>query len=90
WDEAEVLTKEAIKQYRSIYNKFSQVNKMIKDLDDTVTEAMGDVNFSNINRGKKAANKKSIFLDSYRKSYQEAVTAFRRIEEIYKTFDRKV
>ncbi|ENK5125606.1 phospholipase D-like domain-containing protein [Vibrio parahaemolyticus] len=90
WDEAEVLTKEAIKQYRSIYNKFSQVNKMIKDLDDTVTETMGDVNFSNINRGKKTANKKSIFLDSYRKSYQEAVTAFRRIEEIYKTFDRKV
>ncbi|PSU36201.1 phospholipase D-like domain-containing protein [Photobacterium lutimaris] len=90
WDEAEVLTKDAIKKYRSIYNKFSQVNKLIKGIDDAVTETMGDVNFSNINRGKKKTSKKSIFLDSYRKSYQEAVTAFRRIEEIYNNFDRKV
>ncbi|HHX8313415.1 TPA: phospholipase D-like domain-containing protein [Vibrio diabolicus] len=90
WDEAEVLTIDAIKKYRSIYNKFSQVNKMIKGIDDAVTETMGDVSFSNINRGKKKASKKCIFLDSYRKSYQEAVTAFRRIEEVYGNFDRKV
>ncbi|MEF1226841.1 phospholipase D-like domain-containing protein, partial [Vibrio fortis] len=47
WDEAEVLTQDAIKKYQSIYNRFSQANKLLIDLENTVTETMGDVNFSN-------------------------------------------
>lgn len=90
WNEAEVLTKDAINKYRSIYSKFAQANRLIIEMENTVTDTMGDINFSNINRGKKKSSKKSIFLDSYRKSYQEAVTAFRRIEDIYQNFDRKV
>lgn len=90
WEEAEVLTKDAIKKYRSIYNKFSQANKLINEMDSAITDTMGDVNFSNINRGKKKTTQKSIFLDTYQKSYQEAVTAFRRIEDIYNDFNRKV
>ncbi|MDI9220271.1 phospholipase D family protein [Pantoea sp. EA-12] len=90
WDEAEVLTKEAIKKYRNIYNKFSQVNKTILEMESTVTDVIGDVNFSNIDRGRKKSTNKSIFLGTYQKSYQEAVTAFRRIESVYKNHERKV
>ncbi|WP_255562090.1 phospholipase D family protein [Rahnella sp. PD12R] len=90
WDEAEVLTKDAIKKYRSIYSKFSKINRELSEMENTVTEMMGDVNFSNINRGKKKSTIKSIFLDTYQKSYQEAVTAFRRIEDVYKNHNRKV
>ena len=90
WAEADVLTPQAIKEYKNIYNRFSQISKMVKQLDDTVTERMGDISFSNIKRGKKKSNKKSIFLNSYRKSYQEAVTAFKRVAEIYQLSDRKV
>lgn len=90
WGEAKVLNKEAIKSYRSIYNKFSQANKLLSDMEGAVTDTMGDVNFSNINRGKKKASQKSIFLDTYQRSYQEAVNAFHRIEDVYKAFDRKV
>ncbi|HFW4799356.1 TPA: alcohol dehydrogenase, partial [Salmonella enterica subsp. diarizonae serovar 60-67:z35:-] len=51
---------------------------------------IGDVNFSNICRGKKKTTNKSIFLSTHQKSYQEAVTAFRRIENVYKKHKRKV
>lgn len=90
WDEAEVLTNDAIKNYRSIYHKFSQANKLLSEMENAVTDKIGDINFSNIYRGNKKATSKSIFLDTYQKSYQEAVTAFRRIEDIYKNYDRKV
>ena len=90
WDEAEVLTKEAIKTYRSIYNKFSQVTKSLLEMENTITDVIGDVNFSNIDRGRKKSTNKTIFLGTYQKSYQEAVTAFRRIESVYKNHERKV
>ncbi|HBT5148097.1 TPA: alcohol dehydrogenase, partial [Klebsiella pneumoniae] len=44
----------------------------------------------NINRGKKHISQSSIFLESYRKSYQTSVYAFECIEEIYSSFQRKV
>lgn len=90
WDEAEVLTKESIKEYQTIYSKYCHASNILKEMEDSITEKIGDLNFSNINRGKSKKSKKTIFLDSYRKSYQESVTAFRRIEDIYQCFNRKV
>lgn len=91
WEEATVLTKEVIKDYRTIYNKFGALDSLVKKLDDSVIDTLGDKNFSNIGRGNKRTNKKSIFQDTaYRKSYQEAVYAFRCIEEIYSQFARKI
>ncbi|EOD4069149.1 TPA: phospholipase D-like domain-containing protein [Yersinia enterocolitica] len=89
WGEAEVLTKEYIKDYRAIYNKFGNLESIIKQLDGCVIDRLGDKNFSNISRGKKQTNKKSIYQDTYKKSFQESVYAFRRIEEIYHTIGRK-
>lgn len=90
WDEAEVLNEDAISSYKSIYEKFKKASQLVSELDSEVINAFGDKAFSNINRGKKKTTKKSIFLDTYRKSYQESVSAFRKIEEIYSLKDRKV
>ncbi|MGP9809385.1 phospholipase D-like domain-containing protein [Halomonas sp. AOP12-C2-37] len=90
WDEAEVLNEDAISSYRSIYEKFKKASQLVDELDSTVIDELGDKTFSNINRGKKKTTKKSIFLDTYRKSYQESVSAFRKIEEVYSLKDRKV
>ncbi|EFH9050193.1 phospholipase D family protein [Escherichia coli] len=90
WDEAEVLTKDVIKKYRRVYNKFSQIKKSLTEMNNAVKDVIGDVNFSNIYRGSNKKTNKSIFLSSYQKSYQEAVTAFRRIESVYKNHKRKV
>lgn len=90
WDEAEVLNEDAISSYKFIYEKFKKASQLASDLDSEVIKTLGDKAFSNINRGKKKTTKKSIFLDTYRKSYQESVSAFRKIEEIYALKDRKV
>lgn len=90
WEEADVLNEDAIASYSRIYEKFKQVSQLENDLNNEVITKLGDKNFSNINRGKQKNTKSSIFLDTYRKSYQESVTAFRRIEEIYSLKNRKV
>lgn len=90
WAEAEVLNKDAIASYKNIYEKFKNASQLISDLDNEVINTLGEKNFSNINRGKKKTTKKSIFLDTYRKSYQESVSAYKKIEEIYSLKNRKV
>lgn len=90
WDEAEVLNEDSIESYRTIYNKFRKASELVNELDDEVIATLGDKNFSNVNRGKKKTTKKSIFLDTYRKSYQESVSAFRKVEEQYSLKPRKV
>ena len=90
WDEADVLNEYAVSSYKSIYEKFKNTSNLVEELDDEVINIFGDKTFSNINRGKKKRSKKSIFLDTYRKSYQESVSAFRKIEEIYVLKDRKI
>jgi HKD family nuclease len=89
WDEAEVLTNESIVSYKKIYEKFQQISKLVNDLDNAVIVEFGDKSFSNIDRGKKKNSKQSIFLDAYRKSYQESVSAFKQIQELYKLKGRK-
>ncbi|ECE5989956.1 MULTISPECIES: phospholipase D family protein [Klebsiella] len=90
WESANVLSKEAIKDYKNIYNKYSKLSSQIISLDNEVLDKIGDINYSNINRGKKHISQSSIFLESYRKSYQTSVYAFECIEEIYSSFQRKV
>jgi len=90
WDEAEVLNEDSIASYKIIYNKFKNASELMNKLDDEVIATLGDKNFSNVNRGKKRTTKKSIFLDTYRKSYQESVSAYRKIEEQYSLKTRKV
>ncbi|HHY2915025.1 TPA: phospholipase D family protein [Enterobacter hormaechei subsp. steigerwaltii] len=90
WESANVLSKEAIKDYKNIYNKYSKLSSQIISLDNEVLDKIGDINYSNINRGKKHISQSSIFLESYRKSYQTSVYAFECIEELYSSFQRKV
>lgn len=89
WDEAVVLNKELISSYRQIYKKYDP-SQLVYEFENAVINTLGDANFSNINRGKKKASKKSIFLDTYRKSYQESVSAFKKIQDLYVQYPRKV
>lgn len=90
WDEAQVLTNESIEKYELIYNKNKEAISQVGKMDEDIHKEIGDVVFENIDRGKKKKNKESIFLDSYRKSYQESVSAFNYIQNEYKKYGRKV
>lgn len=89
WEEAKVLDKESISEYKKIYNKHNKIISQIKSIDDEVIDKIGDINYSNINRGKRNSTEKSIYLESYRKSYQTALYAYQCIEDIYRNFNRK-
>lgn len=90
WGEAEVLSEDTIISYKSIYEKFKNAAQLVNELDSEVINTLGEKIFSNVDRGKKKTTKKSIFLDTYRKSYQESVSAFKKIEEEYSRKERKV
>jgi hypothetical protein len=89
WDEASVLTEQAIKTYEQIYSKCLKAAKEIENGDIEVIEKIGDFVFNNINRGSKKKSKENIFIESYRKTYQESVTAFYQIEQVYKEIGRR-
>ncbi|WP_047534856.1 phospholipase D-like domain-containing protein [Methylotenera sp. N17] len=89
WNQASVLTEEAIREYEKIYNKSLKAAKEIEDGNDEVIKKFGDVVFSNINRGVKHQSKENIFIESYRKTYQESVTAFHQIEKVYQEIGKR-
>ena len=90
WDEACVLDGDAIRKYQISFNKFKKISMLIEDFDNELYNTLGNSNFSNVNRGKKKQSRESIFIDSYKKSYQEGVSAYKSIEDLYKTKARKI
>ncbi|MEK7846771.1 MAG: phospholipase D-like domain-containing protein, partial [Nitrospinota bacterium] len=89
WEEANVLTEDDINKYESIYNRHKSAVSGIGAVEDEVVKSIGKVVFSNINRGKTKKSKESIFIESYRRTYQEAVTAFNKIREVYESVGRR-
>ena len=85
WEDARVLTKEDLDKYAANYAKFAQLQKGIEDFDNDVIDKVGHVVAKNINRGAKKESKENIFLDSYRKSYQEATAAFNVLRVAYES-----
>ena len=89
WNEAEVLTSKVISSYESIYNNFSQSINGIYLMDEETQSKIGKTTFSNINRGQSKKTKEKVFLDNFRKSYQESVTAFNKIQAVYQSVGRR-
>jgi hypothetical protein len=83
WSSAAVLTSDALATYRAIYKRYQRIGADIDALTRDVKEQVGDYVCLNIGRDQVAPTAENIFLDSYRKTYQENVAAFRRIAEAY-------
>jgi HKD family nuclease len=83
WVQAKVLTDDALNEYRKIYAKYARLQSEQGKLDDEVLTKLGTVAGSNITRGKAKESKENIFLEDYRKTYQECVSAFNVIRDAY-------
>lgn len=91
WEDAKVMTKEELDKYAANYHKYVQLQKDIDDFDNNVIDKIGNVVAKNINRGTKKESKENIFQESYRKTYQESISAFNVIRKVYEGFGtRKV
>ena len=84
-----MLTNETIQKYETIYKQYGKSINDISKIDEEVKEKIGRTVFPNINRGNRKKSKENIFLDNHRKSYQESVSAFEKIKEVYASTGRR-
>ena len=89
WQEASVLTEEVLKKYKKLYLSHSKIDQEISSLAKTVNQDIGNVVFHNIGRKKRKVSKENIFLEDYRKTYQENVAAFNKIQVLYKSLQKR-
>lgn len=83
WDGAEVPTDDQLAFYKEIYKQNEQIQDKSDALAQKVLDKLGDKSPANINRGLAKPNKQSLFLSNFRKTYQEAVSAFNVVRSAY-------
>lgn len=83
WDEAKVLDQEALRAYKAIYLRYERTQEDVHKLESEVLSKLGTSSPSNITRDKPKASKESVFLEDFRKTYQECVAAFNIAREAY-------
>lgn len=89
WNEAQVLTLESLDTYEECYKRYGKAINDISRIDEESQSKLGNTSFPNIDRGKQEKLKENVFLDNYRKTYQESVSAFRKIKEVYESVGRR-
>lgn len=83
WNDANVLTNEALKDYQSICEKFSALWRENEKHEAAIRDKLGHVISKNITRDKTRVSRENLFVEEYRKTYQECVGAFNNIRRIY-------
>ena len=85
WDGAEVPTDDQLAFYKEIFKQNEQLQDKSDALAQKVLDKLGDKSPANINRGLARPKKKSLFLSNFRRTYQEAVSAFNVVRKAYET-----
>lgn len=83
WNEAKVLDQRALDIYKASYREFEKLQRTVERLGEEILSKLGTSQPSNITRDKTKESKESLFLEDFRKTYQECVTAFNIIRDAY-------
>jgi len=83
WEFAEVPSAKMLADYKALYAQYSKLADAVHKLDMQAREKLGDRSPDNIDRGKRKESKQSIFLASFRRTYQESVAAFKIVRDAY-------
>ncbi|MBK7519382.1 MAG: phospholipase D family protein [Gammaproteobacteria bacterium] len=83
WSEAKVLDQETLDKYKLIFQQFEKHQVVADKLGQDVLDKLGTSQPSNITRDKVKASRESLFLEDFRKTYQECVSAFNIVREVY-------
>lgn len=90
WNEAHVLDEGRLKRYLEIWARRSPGKSPESELEDSVRESFGDVAPSQgVQIGMVRTSADQLFLEDYRRSYQEFLLAFRELEAIYEQDGRR-
>jgi HKD family nuclease len=85
WEGADVATDDMLRIYAAAYKNFEIHANAADKLSREVAERLGNTAPHNIARGEKRRSKQTLFLANYRKTYQEAVSAFALVRRTYET-----
>lgn len=83
WDGAEVPTPEQLEIYKKLFKEYEKHQAKADALGQEVLNKLGDKSPANIDRGRPKPNKQSLFLSNFRRTYQEAVSAFNVVRQAY-------
>jgi hypothetical protein len=83
WDGADVPTPGQLDIYKNLFKEYQKHQEKVDTLAREVLDKLGDKSPVNINRGQPKPNKQSLFLSNFRKTYQEAVSAFNVVRRVY-------
>ena len=89
WEEAKVLTQQTVEDYKIIYDSFKSLSSDASRLETEVHKKIGNVVGFNIGREKIKQSKANIFIEDYRKTYQESVSAFNTIRQVYEKVGKR-
>lgn len=82
WVDAKVLTPDRLDRYENIYRKDKRGKR--DPIEADVTREFGDTVPSGVQVGRPKASKEKVYLESYRRTYQEFLEAFRIVEDRYR------
>ena len=82
WEDAKVLTPEDVDQYAHICSKYDDATNSMYKLGEDLLDRFGKVVHGNIKRDAKKSKPEDVFLEDYRKTYQETVGAFNHIGSV--------
>ncbi len=88
WNQAKVLDRAEADRFRYVVN--SVAKRTEPDADQAVQDAFGRHAYANIERGEAPANKRDVYLEAYRRQYQEFWDAFTKVHEIYLKLARRL
>jgi len=89
WAQSQVLTADVLTSYKEAYAKASSASKTIKEIEREFESDIGKSVFQNIGRDGLKKSKEMVFLESYRRTYQESVSAFDSIAKVYKDKNKR-
>lgn len=89
WTDSKVLTSDVIRRYSSLCSKHDEASTKMFNFDQDIIGEFGKIVSKNIRRGEKGENQESIFLETYRKLYQETVSAFNEVRKIYESINKR-
>ncbi|MEN6349587.1 MAG: phospholipase D-like domain-containing protein [Syntrophomonas sp.] len=89
WSESKVLTQQTVEDYKKIYDSFKSLDSDVSKLEEEVHKKIGKIVGFNIGRDKPKQSKENIFIEDYRKAYQEAVSSFNTIRQVYEKVGKR-
>jgi hypothetical protein len=89
WSQANVLTPSVLKDYRAICAQYGHLRREQQKLDQEVIDKLGRVYAGDVIQDKSNKSKENIFLEAFRKTYQECVNAFNIVRNIYEGIGRR-